>query len=65
MFEDVNFAPLPSSFMAAGLLGIILILIYREALGTSWTFTLSLFFIIMLIASFLSLHYGPIPDDNY
>ena len=61
MFENVNFAPLPGSFMAAGLIGFIVTFIYREVLGAPWTFALSLFFLILLIASFLSLHYGPIP----
>jgi len=64
MFENINFAPLPGSLMAISILGFLLTVVYREFLGTSWTFTLSLFFIILFIASFLSLHYGPLPEKE-
>ncbi len=62
MFENMNFAPLPGSFMAISILGFLFTFIYKDSLGLSWTFTLALFFIIVFIASFLSLHYGPIPE---
>lgn len=61
MFENVNFAPMPGSLMAIAILGFLLTAIYRETLQTAWTFTLTLFFLILFIASFLSLHYGPLP----
>jgi len=61
MLERFNFAPLPGSLMAIGILGFLITVVYRGVLGTAWTFTLGLFFIILFIASFLSLHYGPLP----
>ncbi|HME87268.1 MAG TPA: hypothetical protein VKE88_02550 [Candidatus Nanoarchaeia archaeon] len=62
MFEHMNFAPLPSGFMAVSILGLFIVAIYRETLQLPWTFTLSLFFIILFISSFISLHYGPFPE---
>ena len=62
MFERVQLAPLPGSLMAISILGIMLTTIYKEEIGLSWTFTLELFFIILFIASFISLHYGPLPE---
>ncbi len=64
MFENFNFAPLPASFMAIGMLGFIITAIYRDVLGVSWTFTIGLFFLMLFIASFLSLHYGPVPGTD-
>jgi hypothetical protein len=64
MFENINFAPLPGSLMAIGILGFLLTVVYREVLSLSWSFTLGLFFIILFIASFLSLHYGPLPTKE-
>jgi prepilin signal peptidase PulO-like enzyme (type II secretory pathway) len=62
MFENLNFAPLPGSLMAISILGILLTAIYINSLGETWTFTLMLFFIMLFVASFLSLHYGPLPE---
>ena len=64
MFEDRNFAPLPGSLMAFAILGFLFTVIYRDFFGISWTFALSLFFIILFIASFISLQYGPIPERD-
>ncbi len=64
MYEHTTFAPLPGSFMAISIVGFIVTALYSETLGLSWTFTLGLFFLITFIASFLSLHYGPIPDKG-
>ena len=66
MFQHSSFAPLPHSFMAVGIIGFLITVVYRELLGTSWTFTLGLFFLILFLASFISVHYGPLPDkENY
>ena len=62
MFENIRFAPVPGSVMVIGILGFLLTAVYRNYLGTAWTFTLGLFFLILFIASFLSLHYGPLPE---
>lgn len=64
MFERIAFAPLPSGLMLIGLLGFLLTVIYRGTLTMAWTFALGLVFLIMFIAAFLSLHYGPLPDDK-
>lgn len=64
MFENIEFAPLPSSLMAIGLIGFIITVIYSNILKTSWTFAFGLFFLILFIASFISLHYGPIPERD-
>lgn len=65
MFEERQFAPLPGGFMALGILGFLLVAIYRDSLGDAWTFALGLFCIILFIASFISLHYGPIPTREF
>ena len=62
MFENVNIVSLPGGFMAVGLLGFISTFIFRDVLGVAWTFALSLFCLILIIASFISLHYGPVPE---
>jgi hypothetical protein len=62
MFENMTFAPLPSSTLAISIVGFLAVIIYRTALGTAWSFALGLFFIILFVASFLSLHYGPLPE---
>ena len=62
MFEKINIVSLPGSFMAIGLLGFIATAIFRDTLGLAWTFALSLFCLILFIASFISLHYGPISE---
>ncbi|MBN2421049.1 hypothetical protein JXB27_02100 [Candidatus Woesearchaeota archaeon] len=62
MFENIEFAPLPGSMMAISLLGFLLTVVYRDSLELTWTFTLGLFFLILFLASFLSLHYGPLPE---
>lgn len=64
MFENIRFAALPGSFMAVSILGFIITLVYSGVLGISWTFALALFFLILFIASFLSLHYGPVPGKE-
>lgn len=64
MFADTRFAPLPSSMMAVGLLGFIFVMIYSSILSTAWSFALGLFFLILFIAAFLSMHYGPLPESN-
>lgn len=64
MFENINFAPLPGSLMATGLLGFLFVAIYRDTLGLPWTFALGLFCLIIFIAAYLSLHYGPLPERD-
>ena len=64
MFENINFAPLPGGIMALGIIGFIVTVLYRELLGTAWSFALALFFLILFIASFISLHYGPLPPTE-
>lgn len=62
MFENFEFAPLPGSMMAISVLGFMLTVVYKDSLELTWTFTLGLFFLILFMASFLSLHYGPLPE---
>ncbi|MEK6887248.1 MAG: hypothetical protein AABW88_05450 [Nanoarchaeota archaeon] len=64
MFADTRFAPLPGSMMGLGILGFLITTIYANILGISWTFTLDLFFLILFIAAFLSMHYGPLPNER-
>ena len=64
MFADTRFAPLPGSMMAIGILGFIFTAIYANILGVAWSFALDFFFLIIFIASFLSMHYGPLPSER-
>ncbi|MBS3115441.1 hypothetical protein J4482_02300 [Candidatus Woesearchaeota archaeon] len=64
MFADTRFAPLPGSMMALGILGFLVTTIYANVLGVAWSFALDLFFLIIFIASFLSMHYGPLPGER-
>ncbi|MFC1727892.1 hypothetical protein ACFLZ7_00315 [Nanoarchaeota archaeon] len=64
MFETFKAAPLSGSFMITSMLGFLLTVIYYDNVGDTWGFTLALFFIIMFIASFISMTYGPVPEKE-
>jgi len=59
MTERRDLAPLSGGFFAASIIGLVISVIYFEKLGVTWGTTFFLFFIIMFIASFRSMHSGP------
>lgn len=57
-FENFKAAPLSSGFLFVGLIGFIASLYLFDNLGPTWGFTAVLFFIIIFIASFISMTYA-------
>ena len=57
-----NVAPLPSSFMLTGILGILISVFYLYPQSARWGFTLAAFFAIILIASLISMTYAPVDE---
>ncbi len=72
MFETFKAAPLSSGFMLTSIVGLIftvlfydkLVAMFGEQAGATWGFTLTLFFIILFIASMISMTYGPEPKEK-
>lgn len=61
-FENFKAAPLSSGFMFVGLIGFISSLYFFEEIGPTWGFTAVIFFIIIFIASMISMTYAS-PED--
>lgn len=55
-------APLSSSFMVIGMLGFMAVVVYTSfgKLDPTWGFTLGLFFVLIFVASMVSMTYAPI-----
>ena len=64
MFETFRAAPLSNTFMITSILGFLLTVIYYDNIGPTWGFTFALIFIVMFIASLISMTYGPIREEN-
>lgn len=63
MGSPIKFAPLSSGFMAISLIGFLVSIWMVMDWSESWGFTLCLFFVIMFIASFVSMTKAqPIPE---
>lgn len=62
MFETIRLAPVSNGIMAASILGFFLTVIYTEKIGASWSFAFGLLCIVMFIASFISMTYGPMRE---
>lgn len=62
MFETVRLAPVSNGLMAVSILGFFLTVIYTDRLGASWSFAFGLLCIIIFIASFISMTYGPVRE---
>lgn len=53
-------APLNNAFAAVSILGIMISVFYISSFSSTWGFTFSLFFILMFIASMISMTYSPV-----
>jgi len=55
-------APLSSGFMAIGMLGFMAVIVYTSfgRLDSTWGFTLGTFFVIMFVASMISMTHAPV-----
>jgi len=56
-------APLHGSFMATAMVGFIISAIYVYSRSKTWGFTFMLFFILMFIASIISMTYSPVMPE--
>ena len=58
-------APLHSSFMIASIVGFLIsaLYIYKQLGSKTWGFTLMLFFILMFVASIISMTYAPVMPE--
>ena len=55
-------APLPGTFLLTAIVGGIISGTYIYDFDKTWGFTLVLFFVLMFIASIISLTYAPTPE---
>jgi multisubunit Na+/H+ antiporter MnhB subunit len=67
MKKNPNIVPLSGGFMITSLLGLMITLFYLlprfgDVWGLSWIVVLTIFFLMMLIASIISMTYSPIED---
>ena len=61
-FEHFKAAPLPSGFMFTAIVGFFITIYFWNILGESFGFTFALFFILLFIASIISMTYAS-PED--
>jgi len=57
-------APLKGSFMVTSMVGFFVSIYYVMQLSQTWGFTFALFFVMMFIASFISMTYAPISERS-
>ena len=60
MQKEFNVAPLSGGFMLTSLVGIIISFRIIEPKSPPWGFTFLLFFVLMLVASMISMTYAPV-----
>ena len=58
--KEINVAPLSGGFMLTSIVGFLISAIYVMPQSTTWGFTFSAFFVMMFIASMVSMTYGPV-----
>ena len=54
-----NVAPLKGGYMITSMVGFMISAIYVFPRSQSWGFTFTIFFMLMLVASLISMTYGP------
>lgn len=59
LFKRYKAAPLPSSFFLTSILGMLITAFYWNKLGDDWATTFLVVFIMMFIASMISLRMAP------
>lgn len=57
--KQTGIAPLTGGFMVTSMVGFIISAIYVFPRSRTWGFTFSIFFVLMFIASMISMTYGP------
>ena len=57
--KEINVAPLSGGFMLTSMVGFLVSAIYVMPQSATWGFTFSTFFVLMFIASMVSMTYGP------
>lgn len=56
--KEINVAPLSGGFTITSIVGFLISAIYVMPQSTTWGFTFSTFFVLMFIASMVSMTYG-------
>lgn len=60
----MRFAPLKGSFMLISIIGFFVSAIAVYDISPSFGFAFSLIFVLMFVASLISMTYGPIPEKD-
>ncbi len=58
--KELNVVPLSSGFMLTAIVGFIISIMYVYPRNSTWGFTFVLFFILMFVASLISMTYAPV-----
>lgn len=56
-------APLPASFMLAAIIGFVVSVTIISPISTSWGLAFSIIFVLMFVASLISMTYAPSPGE--
>jgi len=59
--DGSRIAPLSSSFMLASIVGFIISSVYLYPRSATWGFAFVLLFVLMFVASLISMTYSPVP----
>ncbi len=59
-----EFAPLKGSFMIISIVGFVISAIWVYKKDPTWGFAFCVVFVMMFIASIISMTYGPVPDSE-
>ncbi|MAH33192.1 hypothetical protein CL615_02260 [archaeon] len=57
--KQTGIAPLTGGFMVTSMVGFLISAIYVFPRSRTWGFTFSIFFVLMFVASLISMTYGP------
>ncbi len=57
--KEINIAPLSGGFMITSIVGFLISVVYVFPKSATWGFTFGIFFVLMFIASLISMTYGP------
>ncbi len=59
MLKQLNVAPLKGGYMITSMVGFVVSAFYVYDVSPKWGFAFALFFILMFVASLISMTYGP------
>lgn len=59
MVRIYNVAPLKGGYMITSILGFLISIMFVYDISNKWGFTFALFFMLMFVASMISMTYGP------